>query len=195
MNLFSISCSNKKGLFGKGLPWHYSKKGALALNDISTQRDPGSGQNENPESFLAQSGPLLFLALIFFLNFMARIILAPLMPTVERDLGIGHGEAGSLFLLISAGFFPTLLGSGYFSSRLRHRKTIILSSTALGIALLAVSLSNSLWAIPTGIGIAGDAGSFALGICLVGVIILTGLILSHYLRFTDEKDLVSSSER
>jgi NNP family nitrate/nitrite transporter-like MFS transporter len=38
-------------------------------------------------------------------------------------------------------------------------------------------------AIPTGIGMMGDAGSFALGISLVGGLILTGVILSRYLRF------------
>jgi len=66
------------------------------------------------------------------------------MPTLEKDLGMSHGEAGSLFLLISLGYFITLLGSGFFSSRLLHRKTIILSATAVGIALLGIAVSNSL---------------------------------------------------
>ena len=61
---------------------------------------------------------------IFVMNFMCRVICSPLMPTIEDDLGIGHGEAGSVFLLISAGYFVTLVGSGFFSSRFTHRKTI-----------------------------------------------------------------------
>jgi hypothetical protein len=40
---------------------------------------------------------ILFLTSIFFLNFISRIIWAPLMPAIEGDLGIGHGEAGSFF--------------------------------------------------------------------------------------------------
>jgi NNP family nitrate/nitrite transporter-like MFS transporter len=35
---------------------------------------------------------LLFLVGIFFLSFISRIILAPLLPTIEKDLKIGHEE-------------------------------------------------------------------------------------------------------
>ena len=129
------------------------------------------------DSILAQSRPLLLLALIFSLNFMARIILSPLMPTVEKDLGIGHGEAGSLFLLISVGFFPVLLGSGYFSSRLTHKKTIILSSTALGMALLAVSLSRSLWGIRLGLIFLGMGAGLYLP---SGIATLTSLVTPRH---------------
>ncbi|KPK31191.1 MAG: hypothetical protein AMK69_01125 [Nitrospira bacterium SG8_3] len=121
---------------------------------------------------------MLLLALIFFLNFMARIILAPLLPTIEKDLGIGHGEAGSLFLLISVGFFPALLGSGYFSSRLTHRKTIILSSTMLGMALLGVSMSHSLWGIRLALIFLGMAAGLYLP---SGIATLTSMVaLRHW---------------
>jgi NNP family nitrate/nitrite transporter-like MFS transporter len=149
------------------------------LTDTSTQgTDPGVAQDQMSETFLAHFRPLLLLALIFSLNFMARIILAPLLPTIERDLGIGHGEAGSLFLLISAGFFPALLGSGYFSSRLTHRKTIILSSMTLGLALLGVSLSHSLWGIRLGLIFLGMAAGLYLP---SGIATLTSMVaLRHW---------------
>lgn len=149
------------------------------MTDIPNQgRDPSVGQDEDSDALLAHSRPLLLLALIFFLNFMARIILAPLLPTVEKDLGIGHGEAGSLFLLISVGFLPALLGSGYFSSRLTHRKTIILSSTALGMALLGVSFSHSLWGIRLGLIFLGMAAGLYLP---SGIATLTSMVaLRHW---------------
>ena len=112
--------------------------------------------NENAASLRSQVGPLLLMTGIFFLNFISRIILAPLMPTIEMDLGIGHAEAGSLFLLISLGYFISLMGSGFLSSRFTHRKTIIFSSIVLGITLLAISFSHTLrevrigcWALPS----------------------------------------------
>ena len=49
-------------------------------------------------SLRSQMGPLLFLVGIFLLNFLARVIFSPLMPTIEKDLKIGHDEAGSLFM-------------------------------------------------------------------------------------------------
>ena len=101
--------------------------------------------------------PILFLTAIFFLNFLARIIFAPLMPTIEADLGISHSEAGSLFLLTSTGYFITLLASGIFSSRLLHRGTIILSALAVGIVLIS-DLSHQ-----------KKSGAFAQALLLLGM--------------------------
>ena len=132
--------------------------------------------NENGASLRSQIGPLLLMTGIFFLNFIARIILAPLMPTIEMDLGIGHAEAGSLFLLISLGYFTSLMGSGFFSSRFTHRKTIIFSSILLGITLLAVSFSHTLWEIRIGCIIVG----LATGLYLPsGISALTSLVRSE----------------
>ena len=77
------------------------------------------------------------------------------MPAIEGDLNIGHGTAGSLFLNISLGFFAGVLGSGFVSSRLTHRWTIILSSVAVGVSLFAVSLSQTLWWIRLGLTMVG----------------------------------------
>ncbi len=98
---------------------------------------------------------LLSLAAIHFHNVLSRIILAPLMPTIERDLNIGHGEAGSLFLFISLGYSAGLLGSGFLSSRFTHRRTITFSAITVGASLLAVSLSDTLWGIQSGLMLLG----------------------------------------
>lgn len=91
--------------------------------------------------------PVVLLTLTFFFNFVARIIMAPLMPTVETDLGLGHGQAGSLFLGTAAGYMLALVGSPLVASRLTHRGVIILSALAVGLALAAVSLSGGLGAL------------------------------------------------
>jgi NNP family nitrate/nitrite transporter-like MFS transporter len=113
-------------------------------------------------SLRSQMGPLLFLVGIFFLNFLSRIILSPLMPTVEEDLKIGHGEAGALFLLISLGYCLGLLASGFVSSRFQHRQTILLSSIAVGGALMVVSISHNLWGIRFGLILLGMAAGLYL---------------------------------
>jgi NNP family nitrate/nitrite transporter-like MFS transporter len=128
-----------------------------------------------PSSFRSQMTPLLFLTGIFLLNFLSRIILAPLMPTVEKDLNIGHGEAGSLFFIISLGYCPMLLASGFVSSRLSHRKTIILSSLAVGGAFLFVGLSRSLWGVRLGLLILGMAAGLYLP---SGILTIIGLVRS-----------------
>lgn len=118
--------------------------------------------DSTPSSLRYQMGPLLFLVGIFFLNFLARIVLSPLMPAVEKDLKIGHDEAGSLFFLISFGYCLGLLASGFVSSRLYHRRTIILSSIVVGFGLVIVSVTHNLWGIRTGLIFLGMAAGFYL---------------------------------
>lgn len=134
---------------------------------------PGKEEQARAASFCGQLGPIVLLTLIFFLNFLARIILAPLLPALEQDLHLDHGEAGALFLLISLGYCTSLLGSGLVSSRLTHRKTIILSALAAGIPLLSLSFSNHLWQIQVALVALG----LATGLYLPsGIATLTSLI-------------------
>jgi NNP family nitrate/nitrite transporter-like MFS transporter len=106
--------------------------------------------------------PILFLTAIFFLNFLARIIFAPLMPTIEVDLGISHSEAGSFFLLTSTGYFIALLASGIFSSRLLHRGTIILSALAVGVVLILTSVTREIWGLRAALLLLGMASGLYL---------------------------------
>jgi NNP family nitrate/nitrite transporter-like MFS transporter len=113
---------------------------------------------EKPGAFWSQLGPVVFLTALFFINFMARIILSPLLPTIEKDLEISHGQAGSFFFLISAGYVIGLLGSGLAASRSTHRVTIMISNAGVGFALLGVSVVSSLWAMRLGFFGLGFAG-------------------------------------
>jgi NNP family nitrate/nitrite transporter-like MFS transporter len=98
----------------------------------------------SPERFGERLGAIVILTVMFFLNFISRIIFAPMMPTIEQDLGLTHSQAGSLFFLIGIGFFISTLGSGFVSQRLTHRRTIMLSAVILGLTLLSFSFSTSL---------------------------------------------------
>jgi len=128
------------------------------------------------DPFSSCMGPLLVLTGIFFLNFLSRIALSPLLPTIEKDLSLGHGEAGSFFLLISLGYFAMLLASSIVSSQLNHRKTILLSSVLVGCALLFVSISRDLWGIRLGFVLVGMAAGLYLP---SGIVTLTALVRSQ----------------
>jgi predicted MFS family arabinose efflux permease len=107
--------------------------------------------DQSRESFRTQIGPPLFLVLIFLVNFVSRVILAPLLPTIEKELAISHGQAGAFFFLISAGYLLGLLGSAFLASRTTHKTTIVVSSGGVGLALLVVCFGESLWAIRIGL--------------------------------------------
>ncbi len=132
---------------------------------------------EGPGSFRSQLGPLLLLTSIFFVNFISRITLAPLLPRVESDLGLSHVEAGSLFFMISLGYFSTLLASGFIASRLTHRRTIIYSNLAVGLALLFTAFSSGVWGMRLGlIALGMAAGPYIPS----GIATLTSIIDSRH---------------
>jgi NNP family nitrate/nitrite transporter-like MFS transporter len=110
---------------------------------------------------------------MFFLNFVGRVIFAPLMPAVVADLGIAHAQAGSLFFFISAGYCAGLLGSGLVSSHWDHRRTVAASAACAGVALLGVSLAQDLLSIRAGLLFLGTAAGLYLP---SGLATLTSLV-------------------
>jgi NNP family nitrate/nitrite transporter-like MFS transporter len=112
--------------------------------------------------FRSQLGPILILTTIFFLNFMARVIMAPLLPVIREDLALDHSGAGRFFLLLSCGYFLALLGSGYLAGRLPHRRVIVLSCFGVGLALLGIALAPNIAGIYTGLFCLGLAAGIYL---------------------------------
>src|ERR1041384_3830564 len=124
-----------------------TSKGALkkSLLDGSDRAQPGAA------FFRAQVRPVFFLAGLFFLNFASRIILSPLLPTIEKELAISHSQAGFFFFLSSGGYLVGLLSSGVLTSRSSHRLAISASLAGVGIAMLTIAAAMSLWLIRCGL--------------------------------------------
>ena len=87
-----------------------------------------------------------FLVVIFLLNFVSRIILSPLLPTIEKELAINHSQAGFFFFLSSGGYLVGLLSSGLLASRTSHRLAIVVSSAGVGVAMLSIAFAPT-WAM------------------------------------------------
>jgi len=84
------------------------------------------------------------------------------MPWIEQDLAISHAQAGSLFFLLSCGYFVSMIGSGHVSSRLGHKRTISLSSLLCGTTLVLLSQVGGLWQMRMVLGLAGLAAGIYL---------------------------------
>lgn len=106
--------------------------------------------------------PILLLFFINYLNVLSRIVFAPLLPLIEVEFGLGHGQAGSLFLFMAFGFCAGLFGSGFLSSRLNHRRTIVFSAVTVGGAMLATSQSPSVSFVYLGLLLVGTSAGFYL---------------------------------
>ena len=121
--------------------------------------------------------PLSLLVSIFYLNFVSRIIMAPLLPIVEVELGLSHGQAGSLFFFMASGYGIGLLGSGFISHLLTHRLTIALAGMMGGLALIFISRSASIGAIHAGLVLIGIFAGFYLP---SGIATLTELVRKEH---------------
>jgi MFS transporter, NNP family, nitrate/nitrite transporter len=138
------------------------------------QSSRNSGENADvPGPLASRLGPLLFMTGIFFLICLARGILSPLMPAIKEELGLGHDDAGTLFFLMTIGHSSMVLASGFVSSLLNHRRTILLASFALGGALLTVALNPGLRGIQLGLLLAGLASGLYIP---SGIATLTSLV-------------------
>jgi NNP family nitrate/nitrite transporter-like MFS transporter len=120
-------------------------------------------------------GSMLLVTSLFFLNFVTRVCMGPLMPRIEVDLAIDHAQAGSLFLSLSFGYCVGLLLSSLVASRITHRSTIALSSVCAGGFLLAISLGTTLGSLHLGLGGLGIASGLYLP---SGIATITGLVRS-----------------
>jgi MFS transporter, NNP family, nitrate/nitrite transporter len=104
-----------------------------------------------PLSRKSQMFLLSLLTGIFFINILLRVVLAPLLPVIEGELGLNHTASGSFFMMIALGYSIGLFGSGFVSARLTHRRTIVIASIASGCAFFFIAASHSLWAIRLGL--------------------------------------------
>jgi len=147
------------------------------MNNPFKRNGAGIDPSEITGRFMSQLGPLLILTSIFFLNFISRIILAPLIPEIEEDFNLNHADSGALFFLISLGYFISLTTSGFISSRLNHKRSIIMSNTVLGLALIGTAFCRDVWSLCLGLFTVG----MAAGVYLPSAIsTLTDLISSRH---------------
>ena len=108
---------------------------------------------------------LLMLLSVLFLSMLSRLIFSPLLVFIQKDLSLTGQQAGSLFLVITAGYSPGMLCSGFVSARLRHRGTIVLSLLLVAAGTFVAALSNTyihiligLWILGIGTGMYPPSG-------------------------------------
>ncbi len=116
----------------------------------------------SPEPLQSVIGTIIFLTTLFFLSFIGRFIFVPLMPSISDDLGISPSQAGSIFLFGSLGVAIGSLASGFISSRINHRGSLIISVLGGGIVLAGCVFLSSLSAIRFAMALLGIAAGMNL---------------------------------
>jgi predicted MFS family arabinose efflux permease len=110
------------------------------------------------QSTVSRGKKFIFLSVlsgVVFLNITARLILAPLIPNIQKELGISLTDAGGFFLIVSIGTSITMILSGFVASRLTHKGAIALSLVGVAAGLLVVAFSPSLLVMRIGLFLVG----------------------------------------
>jgi NNP family nitrate/nitrite transporter-like MFS transporter len=139
---FPVLLRCKQGRRKERSPMQREDTSKVAVKKSASDEDRSA--EVDARSLRAQLSPIFFLTVIFSLNFVSRIILSPLLPTIEQELGISHSQAGFFFFLSSGGYLVGLLSSGFFTSRSTHRLAIVVSIAGIGVAMLAIAAATNL---------------------------------------------------
>ncbi len=123
-------------------------------------------------------GPLLLFTGIFFLGFLSRIIIGPLLPVMETDFGIGHATSGRFLLWMSWGYFlGLLLSSPLSSTRVNHHGTVLISALGVALSLSLIFLCPSFTLLNLLFGLLGLFAGLYLP---SGIATITALVPSRH---------------
>jgi MFS transporter, NNP family, nitrate/nitrite transporter len=82
--------------------------------------------------------PLCVFWCLWFLNFFTRASFSPVLPLIEGNLSISHGEAGGFVTSYSFGYAVTLLIAGRFVSTWGYKRTVAAGISGIGLTLIAL---------------------------------------------------------
>lgn len=178
MVLFCLAVSASMGIFAM-LPLYLVTERAMDQNQANTlialSRISGLGMAFIAGWVVDRFGPRWTLSGIFLLTGLTTVM-----------LGITHGYWMRVIIFIQPALAVCFFPAGFSALALIGPP----ATRNLGVSLsIPVAFLYGAGAVPIGIGIAGDAGSFSLGIIVVGVVIFAGLIFSLRLRFPSEKQI------
>jgi NNP family nitrate/nitrite transporter-like MFS transporter len=118
-------------------------------------------------------GSVLFLTIIFFIQFFVRLLAGPLLPAIETDLSLSHAQSGVFMLLMGVGVFFSQLIAPFIASKWGYRRCILISLCGTSLAAVIVGFSKSLWTLNSGFLILGYAAGLYVpsGISLIMVLV------------------------
>ena len=82
----------------------------------------------------------VLLAVVFFGNFSARLMVGPLLPAMEKQMGIGHLESGIFVLMTSAGVFFGQISAAFIAGWRGYRFCIQASLFCAAAAAAMIAL-------------------------------------------------------
>jgi len=80
--------------------------------------------------------PLAVFWSLWFLNYSSRTVFSPLLPLIEENFLLSHGQAGGLFTSLAIGYGVSVLVAGRFASVWGRKKVLAASFVEIGFVFL-----------------------------------------------------------
>lgn len=87
--------------------------------------------------------PLFIFWCLWFLNFSTRTAFAPILPLIEDNLSLSHGEAGGLYTSLSIGYALTLMVTGRYASVWGYKRTVFMGFMGISLVLLGLQWAEN----------------------------------------------------
>ena len=108
--------------------------------------------------------PVLMMSMLIvavFFSMASRAIFSPLMPSLQREMGVTLSIAGTLFLLLSISYVVAMLFSGFLAARIGHGKTIVTALAGISFGLLVSAVAPGVILLAVGMLLIGaGAGAY-----------------------------------
>jgi len=86
--------------------------------------------------------PLAFFWSLWFLNYSSRTVFSPLLPLIEENYLLSHGQASGLFISLSMGYGVSLLVAGRFSSAWGCKRIVAASCVGIGFVFILLQWAD-----------------------------------------------------
>ena len=87
--------------------------------------------------------PLFIFWCLWFLNYSTRTVFSPILPLIEDNLSLSHGEAGGFFASLSIGYGLTLLIAGRFTPVWGYKRMVVTGFIGTGLVFIALQWAES----------------------------------------------------
>ena len=97
----------------------------------------------NKKPFKTVLPSILLLSYLFLLFFISRLMLSPLLITLQEELSFSYTQAGKLFLFIATGGSIGLFFNPFITKIITHHKNISLACFLTGLTNINIAFSGS----------------------------------------------------
>jgi len=83
----------------------------------------------------------------WFVNFIARMSIPVMLPSIRNEFGVSHTEVGLVMTVITLAYALTQVPSGFAADRIKSKYVIVPGMTVFSVAAIMASKAGNFWSL------------------------------------------------